>query len=76
MERTTPHHPIQQHLGLTPSNTICPITLKVLREDLEALAVPVGIDPVERHVKALVDAAPRLSDEQIARLRFALGGAA
>lgn len=26
MERTTPHHPIQQHLGLTPSNTICPIT--------------------------------------------------
>lgn len=50
--------------------------VKVLREDLEALAVPVGTDPVERHVKALVDAAPRLSDEQIARLRFALGGAA
>lgn len=50
--------------------------VKVLREDLEALAVPVGADPVERHVKALVKAAPRLSDEQIARLRFALGGAA
>lgn len=29
MERTTPHHPIQQHLGLTPSNTICPITLSL-----------------------------------------------
>ncbi|WP_406708912.1 hypothetical protein QEV68_05440 [Trueperella pyogenes] len=49
--------------------------MKVLREDLEALAVPVHGDPVERHVKALVDAAPRLNDEQIARLRFALGGA-
>ena len=39
--------------------------VKVLREDLEALAVPVHADPVERHVKALVDAAPRLSDDQI-----------
>lgn len=39
--------------------------MKVLREDLEALAVPVHADPVERHVKALVDAAPRLSDDQI-----------
>lgn len=48
--------------------------VKVHRKDLEALAVPMRIDPVERHVKALVDAAPRLSDEQIARLRFALGG--
>lgn len=33
-------------------------------------------DPVERHIKALVDAAPRLGDDQIARLRLALGGAA
>ena len=33
-------------------------------------------ESVARHIKALVDAAPRLSDEQIARLRFALGGAA
>ena len=48
--------------------------VKVRRKDLEALAVPMRIDPVERHVKALVDSAPRLSDEQIARLRFALGG--
>ncbi|MDY6077490.1 helix-turn-helix domain-containing protein [Mobiluncus sp.] len=48
--------------------------VKVLREDLEALAVPMGIDPVEPHIKALVDAAPRLSDDQIARLRVALGG--
>lgn len=48
--------------------------VQVRRDDLEALAVPVGIDPVERHAKAVVDAAPRLSDEQIARLRFARGG--
>lgn len=48
--------------------------VKVLREDLEALAVPVGADPVDRHIKALVDAAPRLSDEQISRLRAALVG--
>lgn len=33
-------------------------------------------ESVGRHVTALVDAAPRLSVEQIARLRFALGGAA
>ena len=45
-----------------------------LREDLEALAVPVHADPVESHINALVDAAPRLSDDQIARLRLALGG--
>ncbi|MDK6830448.1 hypothetical protein QP759_04450 [Actinomycetaceae bacterium UMB8039B] len=31
-------------------------------------------ESIARHIKALVDAAPRLSDEQIARLRFALGG--
>lgn len=30
---------------------------------------------VAHHIKALVDAAPRLSDDQIARLRLALGGA-
>lgn len=35
-----------------------------------------GADPVEQRIKELVDAAPRLSDDQIARLRFALGGAA
>ena len=48
--------------------------VKVLREDLEAPAVPVHADPVESHINALVDAAPRLSDDQIARLRLALGG--
>lgn len=54
--------------------------VKLLRSDLEALAVPVtpqsgpSIDPVERHIAAVVDAAPKLSDDQIARLRFALGG--
>ncbi len=35
-----------------------------------------GADPVEHYIKALIDAAPHLSDEQITRLRFALGGAA
>lgn len=34
-----------------------------------------GADPVERHIKALVDAAPRLSEDQITRLRLGLGGA-
>ena len=48
--------------------------VKVRRADLEALTHPTGVDPLERYVKELVDAAPRLSDEQIARLRFALGG--
>ncbi len=33
-------------------------------------------ESVSCHIEALVDAAPRLSDDQIARLRFALGGAA
>ncbi|WP_342319456.1 helix-turn-helix domain-containing protein [Corynebacterium mayonis] len=33
-------------------------------------------ESVSRHITALVDAAPRLNDEQIARLRVALGGAA
>ena len=50
--------------------------VKVRRADLEALTHPTGVDPLERYVKELVDAAPHLSDEQIARLRFALGGAA
>ena len=48
--------------------------VKVLREDLKALAVPVHADPVESHITSLVNAAPRLSDDQIARLRLALGG--
>lgn len=48
--------------------------IKVLREDREALVLPVHADPVESHINALVDAAPRLSDDQIARLRLALGG--
>lgn len=48
--------------------------IKVLREDLETLVQPVHADPVESHINALVDAAPRLSDDQIAHLRLALGG--
>lgn len=50
--------------------------VKVRLADLEALTQPTVVAPLERHIKALVDAAPRLSDDQIARLRFALGGVA
>ncbi len=49
-----------------------------LRAYVEAhrVSTPSFDESVSRHISALVDAAPRLSDEQIARLRFALGGAA
>lgn len=52
--------------------------VKLRLEDLEALAkpVPVKADPLDAHIQALVDAAPKLTDEQIARIRFALGGEA
>ena len=55
--------------------------VKLRLEDLEALAKPVPVkakpaDPLESHIQAVVDAAPKLSAEQIARIRFALGGEA
>ena len=31
LQRTPPHHPLPQHLGLTPSNTFYPITLEFQR---------------------------------------------
>lgn len=49
-------------------------SFKILREDLEALTVPVGGDPVERQVERLIEAAPHLSSDQVARLRAALFG--
>lgn len=48
--------------------------VKVLREDLEALAVPVRANPVDHAIDKLVAAAPSLSDEQTRRLRELLGG--
>lgn len=50
--------------------------IKVRRSDLDLLARPTSGDTIELHIAEVVDAAPRLSDDQIARLRFALGGAA
>lgn len=49
--------------------------VKVLREDLEALAIPVHADPVDAAIDKLVAAAPPLTAEQTRRLRELLGGA-
>ena len=48
--------------------------VKVRREDLEALCVPVGGNPVDAAIEKLVAAAPHLADEQTRRLRELLGG--
>lgn len=48
--------------------------VKVLREDLEALAVPVRANPVDHAIDKLVDAAPSFTAEQTRRLRDLLGG--
>lgn len=50
--------------------------VKILRADLDALARPVGSNPIEAHIEALAAAAPPLSDSQIRRLQSLLGGAA
>lgn len=50
--------------------------VKVLREDLEALAIPVHADPVDAAIDKLVAAAPPLTAEQTRRLRELLGGGA
>lgn len=49
--------------------------MKVLREDLEALAVPVRANPVDHAIDKLVDAAPSFTAEQTRRLRELIGGA-
>ena len=48
--------------------------VKVLREDLEALAVPVRANPVDAAIDKLVAAAPSFTAEQTRRLRDLLGG--
>lgn len=48
--------------------------IKVRRSDLDLLARPTSGDAIELHIAEVVDAAPRLNDDQIARLRFVLGG--
>lgn len=52
--------------------------VKVLRTDLDALAVPTrasGFESIESAVERIVASAPPLSDEQVRRLRTLLGGA-
>lgn len=48
--------------------------VKVLRTDLDALAQPVGSDPVDAAIERLVATAPPLSERQIRLLRGLLGG--
>ena len=49
--------------------------VKVRREDLDALLVPVGPDPLDVAIDELVSAAPTLSSEQRSRLASLVGGA-
>lgn len=49
--------------------------VKILRSDLDALARPVGVDPIEVAIEHLVAAAPPLTPEQTRRLRDLLGEA-
>lgn len=49
--------------------------IKVRREDLDALLVPVGPDPLDVAIDELVSAAPTLSSEQRSRLASLVGGA-
>lgn len=49
--------------------------VKVRREDLDALLVPVGPGPLDVAIDELVSAAPTLSSEQRSRLASLVGGA-
>lgn len=49
--------------------------VKVRREDLDALLVPVGPDPLDVAIDELVSVAPTLSSEQRSRLASLVGGA-
>ena len=49
--------------------------VKVRREDLDALLVPVGPDPIDVAIDELVSAAPTLSSAQRSRLASLVGGA-
>ncbi|MCT2995277.1 DNA-binding protein [Propionibacterium freudenreichii] len=49
--------------------------VKILRSDLDALARPAGVDPIEAAIERLVAAAPPLTPEQTSRLRDLLGEA-
>lgn len=49
--------------------------VKVRREDLDALLVPVGPSPLDVAIDELVSAAPTLSSEQRSRLASLVGGA-
>ena len=49
--------------------------VKVRRENLDALLVPVDPDPIDVAIDELVSAAPTLSSEQRSRLASLVGGA-
>ncbi|WP_182141967.1 helix-turn-helix domain-containing protein [Schaalia sp. JY-X169] len=49
--------------------------VKILRSDLDALARPSAVDPIEAAIERLVAAAPPLTPEQTRRLRDLLGEA-
>ena len=42
--------------------------VKVLREDLDALAIPIGKSPTDTAIERLVEQAPELSRDQITKL--------
>lgn len=49
--------------------------VKILRSDLDALARPAGVDPIEAAIERLVAAAPPLTPEQTRRVRDLLAEA-
>ncbi|WP_279064554.1 helix-turn-helix domain-containing protein [Dermabacter hominis] len=49
--------------------------VKVLREDLDALAIPIGQSPTDVAIAKLVEQAPELSRDQIAKLSQVLAAA-
>lgn len=49
--------------------------VKVLREDLDALAVPIGKSPTDATIERLVAQAPKLTREQITTLAGVLASA-
>lgn len=49
--------------------------IRVRREDLDALLVPIGPNPLDVAIDELVSAAPTLSPEQRSRLASLVGGA-
>lgn len=75
--------------GKLPAHRFGERYLRIYREDLEALLVPMNdaakaqretakalaaVDELEAHIRAVVDAAPELTPEQVDRLAAIVGG--